>query len=100
MDYQFSPMGYSAILALSQRVHLSDSARSRASAMQVEFREYCGTLLKQIRPDVSDEELKVIFFSTQNMLMYSMWRARTRSILPEEDHRDILEKLIWSTMLG
>lgn len=100
LDYLCGPMGHSAILATTQRAHLSDVAYDRVLVMQREFRANCSALLKQIRPKLRDSEIEVIFFAAQQMAVYSIWRSKNRQFLPEPEHRALLEKMMWSTLLA
>lgn len=99
LDYLFSPRGGESFLAVSQRAHLSDSAHERILAMQREFGDIFAGLVKAIRPDLRDDECRIVFFSVQNMLLYSIWRSRDRALLSDAEHKALLEKLIWDTIM-
>lgn len=100
LDYLFAPTGYGAILAVSQRAHLSENARERVLAMQREFRAAGAAMLKEIRPKLRDGEVQVIFFAMEQMTVYSVARSRSRNILSPEEHRELLEKVMWDTLMG
>lgn len=100
LDYLFGPTGHAHILSISQRAHLSDTARERILAMQREFRVSCGALLKAIRPKVNDSEINVIFFAMQQLTLYSIWHSKRRSMLPPDEYRALLEKVMWSTLMA
>jgi AcrR family transcriptional regulator len=100
LDFLFGPTGHAHILAVSQRAHISDAARERILAMQREFRAGCGALLKAVRPKVSDSEIDVIFFAMQQLTLYSIWHSKRRSFLPPDEHRALLEKMMWSTLMA
>jgi AcrR family transcriptional regulator len=100
LDYVFGPMGNSSMLVISQRAHLSPAAREQVLAMQREFRAICGEMLKKIRPNISNSESNVIIFATQNVLISMMWRSKGRAMLSESDLKNLLEKMMWNTLLG
>jgi AcrR family transcriptional regulator len=98
LDYLFGPAGHSHILSVSQQAHLSDTARETILAMQREFRACCGAMLKLLRPTVPDSELNAIFFSMQQMTLYSIWHYKRRSLMPRGEYRQLLERMMWSTL--
>jgi len=100
LDYLFGPAGHAHILSVSQRAHLSDSARKRIVKMQREFRARCGALLKSIRPEVGDGEIEVIFFAMQQLTLYSIWHTKRRSLLPANEYKTLLEKVMWNTLMA
>lgn len=100
LDYLLAPTGHAAILAASQRAHLSDNARERVLAMQREFRAAGAAMLKKIRPKLPNAEIQIIFFAMEQMTLYSVSRSRSRHILPPEEYRKLLEKTMWNTLLG
>lgn len=99
LDYLFSPTGRESFLAVSQGAHLSEDARARILAMQREYGDVFAKLVKGVRPDLSDNERRLIFFSIQNMMLYSIWRSRDRALLSEDEHKALLEKMTWNTIL-
>lgn len=100
LDHLFGPMGHSHILSVSQLAHLSDAAQEKIKVMQREFRARCGAMLKALRPTVTDSELNVIFFSMQQMTLYSVWHYKRRSLMPAQDYRALLERMMWSTLMA
>lgn len=100
LDHLFGPSGHAHILSVSQRAHLSDMAREKIVAMQREFRANCGALLKALRPMVGDSEIDVIFFSMQQMALHGLWHSKRRSLLPRQEYRELLEKVIWRTLMA
>ena len=100
LDYLFGPMGHAHILSVSQLAHLSDAAREKIRVMQREFRARCGAMLKALRPTVTDGEINVIFFSMQQMTLYSVWHYKRRSLMPARQYRELLERMMWSTLMA
>ena len=100
LDYLFSARGKEAFLGVSQRAHISDEARARILAMQREYGDIFANLLKAVRPDLNDNERKLMFFSIQNMMLYSIWRSKDRALLSDDEQKALLEKMVWSTMMA
>jgi AcrR family transcriptional regulator len=100
LDYLFSPRGNESFLAVNHRAHLSDDARGRILAMQREYGDIFSKFLKTVRPDLSDNERRLVFFSIQNMMLHSIWRSKDRSLLSDEEQKKLLEKMIWSTIMA
>lgn len=100
LDYLFGPQGGESFLGVSQRAHISDEARDRILAMQREYGDIFSDLLKAVRPDLNDSERRLTFFSIQNMMLYSIWRARERALLSDDEHKALLEKMVWSTIMA
>jgi AcrR family transcriptional regulator len=100
LDYLFSPRGNESFLAVSQRAHISDEARGRILAMQREYGDVFSKLLKAVRADLSDNERRLIFFSIQNMMLHSIWRSKHRALLSDEEQKELLDKMIWSTIMA
>jgi AcrR family transcriptional regulator len=98
IDHIFSSHGYSSILAVSQRMHLSPGAREQVLAMQRQFREICGDMLREAQPWATENQIKIALFAAQNMLVYSVWRSRDRTMVPESSLKRILESVIWNTL--
>ncbi|WP_066966166.1 TetR/AcrR family transcriptional regulator [Rhizorhabdus dicambivorans] len=100
LDYLFGPSGQSHILSVSQVAHLSDAAREKIVAMQREYRARCGAMLKLLRPTVTDGELNVIFFSMQQLTLYGIWHYKRRSLMPAQEYRELLERMMWNTLMA
>lgn len=100
LDYLFGPLGQESFLAVSQRSHISDEVRERILAMQREYGDIFSNLLKAVRPDLNDNERRLMFFSIQNMMLYSIWRSKERALLTEDELKALLEKVIWATLMA
>jgi AcrR family transcriptional regulator len=100
LDYLFGPQGDESFLAVSQRAHVSEEARTRILAMQREYGDIFSNFLKAVRPDLSENERRLVFFSVHSMMLYSIWRAKDRALLSNDEHKALLEKLIWNTILA
>ena len=100
LDHLFGPAGHAHILSVSQRAHLSDMAREKILGMQREFRASCGALLKALRPEVSDKDIEFIFFSMQQLALYGIWHSKRRSLLHRQEYREVLERVVWRTLMA
>ena len=100
INYLSGPMCEAYLLAVSQQAHLSKAARDRVRKMQTEFRQICGSLLKKIKPEATDTEIRVAFFAVQCMNIYSTWRYKGNGLLSDDEQKDLLEQINWNTMLA
>jgi AcrR family transcriptional regulator len=100
LDYLFSPTCASYFLAVSQKSHLSKVAREQVSSMQSEFRSICGSLLKKIKPEANDAEIKVAFFAVQCTSIYTTWQYKDRGMLSPDELKNLLTQINWSTLLA
>ena len=100
IDHSFGPMSASFLLAASQKAHLSHAAREKVSVMQREFRDICGSLLRKIKPEADEVELKAAVFAVQCMNTYTTWQYKDRDLLTEEELKLLLQRINWHTLLG
>jgi AcrR family transcriptional regulator len=100
LDYLFGPLSAAYLLAANQKAHLSQAARERVGFLQTEFRDMCGSLLKKIKPEVTEAEIKVAFFAVQSMIIYTTWRYKDRGMLSPDELKNLLARINWNTLLA
>lgn len=100
LEHVFGPGGSSDFLVARQKAHLSKPALERISAIQEKIRAICESWLREIKPESSPPNIEIALFAAWNMITYTVWRSKDRSLLPADDLKELLEQVAWSTLLA